>query len=414
MKKHSRMIIALGGAVAALAAAGCSGSGSAAYVKGQPVKIGLICIHDSSSTYDKNFIDGMGRAATALRDRVNGSPIIKTGIAENNDAYVAAKDLVKQGCNVIFADSFGHEDYMLKAAKEFPNVTFCHATGTKAKISNVSNFHNAFASIYEGRYLAGYAAGLKLADMILDDELQDKNYDADGNIKLGYVGAFPYAEVVSGYTSWFLGVREVVPNVVMDVTFTGSWYDFDMEKAGAHALYDRGAAIISQHADSMGAPGECETLGVPNVTYNVPTATECPNTYVAYSKIDWAPYYQDVVNSMFDGVAIPGEVNNNYTGTIGNNAVIYDCADADYKAEVEEIKAELIAKTRRVFDCSKFTVNGKNLTTYKADVDDYGDYKPETEAIKTEGGITFFDESALRSAPYFDIKIDGITQLNVN
>ncbi len=411
MKKHSRIIIALGGAVAAIAATGCSAGGSA-YTKGNPVKIGLICLHDTSSTYDKNFIDSMNRAATALGNRVNGSPVIKTGIAENNDSYVAAKDLVKQGCNVIFADSFGHEGFMLKAAKEFPNVTFCHHTGTLAKISGVSNFHNAFASIYEGRFLAGYAAGLKLQALLEEDALGDENFDDEGNVKLGYVGAFPYAEVVSGYTSWFLGVREVVSNVVMDVTFTNSWYDFDAEKAGARALYDRGAAIISQHADSMGAPGECETLGVPNVTYNVPTATECPKTYTAYSKIDWAPYYQDVVNSMYDGTAIPGETNYNYTGTIANNSVVYDCASAEDKAEVEAVKAQLIAKTRRVFDCSKFTVKGQHLTSYMADVDTDDNYTPDTQVIKTEGGITFFDESTFRSAPYFDINIDGITKLN--
>ena len=411
MKKQARIAITLMGALTALAAASCS-NGGAEYKPGTAVKVGLICLHDNSSTYDKNFIDSMGRAAAALGTKIDGSPIIKTGIAEDNNCYVAAKDLVKQGCNVIFADSFGHESFMLKAAKEFPNVTFCHATGTKAKVANQKNFHNAFASIFEGRYLAGYAAGLKLQHMIDAKQIQSTNKDDQGNIKLGYVGAFPYAEVVSGYTSWYLGVKAVVSNVVMDVTFTSSWYDFDGEKAGARALADRGAALISQHADSMGAPGECESLGIPNVTYNIPLATECPNTYVGYSKIDWAPYYEAVVNATFEGKAIAGEINNNWTGTLGTGSVVYDAANAEDKAKVEQIKGELINGTRKVFDCANWTVKGEHLTTYLADVDDMGDYKPETEAIKKEGDKYYFDESGLRSAPYFDIAIDGITKLN--
>ena len=382
------------------------------YVAGEKVKVGLITLHDSQSTYDKNFIDAMAIAAKNLGARIDGDPIIKTGVDEDQSCLNAAKDLVKQGCNVIFADSFGHEEYMLEAAKKWPQVQFCHATGTQALTAKQANYHNAFASIYEGRYLAGYAAGLKLQKMVAANSLKTTNFDANGNIKLGYVGAFPYAEVVSGFTSWYLGVKEVVSNVVMDVTFTKSWYDFNAEEAGARALINDGAALVSQHADSMGAPGECQKQGVPNVTYNVETKTECPDTYVGYSRINWTPYYEAVVNAMFDGKAIAGEVNNNYTGTIATGSVEYNVADAEDLAKVKLIEAELKAGTRKVFDCSKFTVEGKNLTSYKADVEDMGDYKPETEAIKTENGITFFDESAKRSAPYFDIIIDGITKLN--
>ena len=413
MTKNLRMLLipALMSGLA-LGATGCSQDLGPKYEPGNPVKIGLICLHDSSSTYDKNFIDSMTAAVANLGERVDGEAIIKTGVDESKDAYDAAKDLVKQGCNVIFADSFGHEPFILEAAEQFKNVQFCHATGTTAKVKDVANFHNAFASIYEGRYLAGYAAGLKLQAMVAGGTLQANNFDANGNIKLGYVGAFPYAEVVSGYTSWFLGVREVVPNVVMNVTFTSSWYDFNAEKAGAKTLIDWGAAIVSQHADSMGAPGECEDRGVPNVTYNISTAEQCPNTYLAYSKINWAPYYEAVVNAMYTDEPIEGEVNHNYTGSIATGSVQYDVADPVAKAACELIKAELEDGTRKVFDCAKFTVNGQHLTEYLADVDDYGDFAPETNAIKTENGITFFDESALRSAPYFNVDIDGITKLN--
>ena len=402
MNKPAKLILSLG---ALLMMAGCSANGGQSYTPGTGVKVGLICLHDDSSTYDKNFIDSMNAAVESLGSKVS-SKIIKTGVAEGNECYIAAKDLVKQGCNVIFADSFGHEAFMLKAAKEFPNVTFCHATGTQAKTANQSNYHNAFASIYEGRYLAGYAAGLKLQSMV--NSLKQNNYDDKGNIKLGYVGAFPYAEVVSGYTSWFLGVQAVVPNVVMDVQYTRAWYTLDGERDAANMLITRGAALVSQHADSMGAPNACAEANVPNVTYNLFT-----DGAISYSKIDWAPYYKAVINAIYDGKAIDGEFNNNWTGTLATGSVVWDVRDPAAKAATALIEAELKNGTRKVFDCSKFTVNGKHLTTYLADVDDLDDnFQHETEAIKTEGTLSFFNESAGRSAPYFDIRIDGITELN--
>lgn len=407
MKKKLGKLLLLG---LSLAAIGCSATPKSSDLS-DGVKVGLICLHDDSSTYDKNFIDGLRETFKAIPEYVKGEPIIKTGVPEDNTAFTAARELVKQGCNVIFADSFGHEDFLINAAKQNPNVTFCHATGTKAKVNGVKNFHNAFASIYEGRYMAGYAAGLKLKDMIEAGQLKPENYRGD-DIILGYIGAFPYAEVISGYTSWYLGVREVVPNVVMDVLYTSSWYDFEAEKSGANALKMRGAAIISQHADSMGAPGECELMGIPNVTYNISTIDACPKTYLAHSKIDWSPYYTAVIKAVKNGTAIEHEVNNNYTGTIGTGSVQYNCAVAEYNAELKRVEAELVNGSRKVFDCSKFTVKGEHINTYLADVDDMGDYKPDTEVIKTEGGITFFDESSLRSAPYFDIIIDGVNILN--
>ena len=410
MKKtiiRSLVVAALG--VSAISLTGCEVKAKE-YVAGSAVKVGLICLHDSTSTYDKNFIDALGQAAKNLGAKVDGDPIVKTGVNEDQSCYNAAKDLVKQGCNVIFADSFGHEQFMLKAAKKWPQVQFCHATGTQALTAKQDNFHNAFASIYEGRFLAGYAAGLKLQSM--ESSLTANNKDADGNIKLGYVGAWQYAEVISGFTSWFLGVKAVVPNVVMDVQFTKSWYDEPAEAAAAQTLIDRGCALISQHADSMGAPNTCETAKVPNITYNIETAASCPNTYIGYSRINWAPYYEAVVNAMYGGTAIAGEKNGNWTGTIGTGSVEYNAKDPVAKAACELVKAELVAGTRKVFDCANFTVKGEHLTSYKADVQDMGDYVPETEVIKSAGSVKYFDESSERSAPYFDIIIDGITLLN--
>ena len=437
MKKTIRTLFVTALGVSALTAlAGCEVKAKE-YKPGDPIKVGLICLHDESSTYDKNFIDAMGVAAQNLGTKLDGDPIIKTGIPEDQKCYNAARDLVKQGCNVIFADSFGHEEFMLKAAKKWPQVQFCHATGTQALVANVDNYHNAFASIYQGRFLAGYAAGLKLREMNTLGQIKDSNKDSSGNIKLGYIGAFQYAEVISGYTSWYLGVKSAVsedaaiPGVSMQVTFTKSWFDPTAEEAGAKTLIGNGAALISQHADSMGAPGACENnkdsngtaAPIPNVTYNVETKSSCPNSYLAYSRINWAPYYENVVKSVFEGKAISGEKGHNWTGDIASKSVEYnvnwDNVSSDavrlaaYKAEFALAEASVKAGgAAAVFNCANFTVKGAALTTYKADVEDMGDYQPETEAIKTAAGVSYFDESAGRSAPYFDVAIDGIELLN--
>ncbi len=365
--------------------------------------VGLICLHGESSTYDKNFIDAFKKACA--NKGVTYKIIVD--IPEGIECKDAAIELIDEGCKVLFADSFGHEPFMMDAAEEYPDVEFCHATGTQAKQSNLANYHNAFASIYEGRYLAGYAAGLKLLTMT------DKA--VDNNFHVGYVGAFPYAEVKSGYTSWFLGLQAALEGTdytaTMDVTFTGSWYSETAEKTAAETLIERGCVLISQHADSMGAPTACETAGVPNVAYNGSTGK---STMVAYSRINWVPYFEHMIDKYVNHT-----IADDYCGTIANGSVEYfvegPAAAPGTKEAVEAIKAELLAGTRRVFDCSKFTVDGEHKTSYAADIN--GDYQPDAgvNVIKTVNGITFFDESnaeEFRSAPYFDLDIDGITLLN--
>ncbi len=362
------------------------------------LKVGFIFLHDENSTYDLNFIN----AAKAACEALGVTSVMKTNIPEGQECYNTAADLVDDGCSIIFADSFGHEDFMIQAAKEFPDVQFCHATGTKAHTEGLSNYHNAFASIYEGRYLAGIVAGMKLNEMIANGE-----FTAD-EAKIGYVGAFTYAEVVSGYTSFFLGARSVCPTATMEVTFTGSWYDEIAEKEGANKLIDNGCKLISQHADSMGAPTACETAGVPNVSYNGSTAAACPNTFLVSSRIDWTPYFQHAIECVRDGKAIEAD----WTGSIATGSVVLTdlgTAVADGTAEaIEAAKKELQDGTRKVFDASTFTVGGETLTSYMADVDTDADYTPDTEVI-SDGA---FYESKFRSAPYFDLRIDGINLLD--
>ena len=408
MKKFLAMLLAL---VMALSLVACgekkddtqgNGDGDSTAAK---VKVGFITLHDENSTYDKNFIDAAKEACANLGLVENEDYFIKTNVGETEQCAEVAADLVDAGCNIIFADSFGHEPYMIQVAKENPEVQFCHSTGTRAHTEGLANYHNAFASIYEGRYLAGIAAGMKLNAMIEAGDIKAEE------AKMGYVGAFTYAEVVSGYTSFYLGAKSVCPTVTMEVTFTGSWYDETLEKEGAEKLIQGGCKLISQHADSLGAPTACENAGVPNVSYNGSTQAACPNTYIISSRINWAPYYEYAIKAVMDGTAIDVD----WTGTLATNSVVLTDLNTTVAAEgtAEAIAAatEKLEKGEiHVFDCSTFTVKGEALTSYKADVDTDDAYTPDTEVVH-DG---YFSESEFRSAPYFDLQIDGINLLDTN
>ena len=369
--------------------------------KAADFKIGLICLHDENSTYDNNFIQALKSVQKEL-NLTDDQGLIKTNIGEDDSCYTAAAELVDKGCKVIFADSFGHESYVLQAAKEFKDVQFCHATGTKAHTEKVANFHNAFADIYQGRYLAGVAAGMKLNQMIEEGKIT-----ADKAV-IGYVGAFNYAEVVSGMTSFYLGARSICPSATMKVTYTNSWFDIALEREAALNLINNGCVLISQHADSEGAPKACEEKGVPNVAYNISTISMGPNTALISSKIDWSPYFKLIIEAVQKGEEIPtdkcGTMAEGYVALTELNEKV---AAPGTKEKIEEIKAKLESGELKVYDTKNFTVKGEELTTYLADVDDAGDFVPETEAVK-DGE---FKESTYRSAPYFDIKyIDGISE----
>lgn len=384
-------VLMLAACVSAFASCGESGE--------KKMKVGFIFLHDENSTYDNNFL----QAAKAACEAKGVEMVVKKNIPESSKCKDAADDLVAQGCTVVFADSFGHEDFMIQAAKEHKDVQFCHATGTKAHTEKLDNFHNAFASIYEGRYLAGIAAGLKLNEMIAAGK-----FTAEEAV-MGYVGAFTYAEVISGYTSFYLGAKSVCPSVTMKVTFTGSWYDETKEKEAANKLISQGCKLISQHADSMGAPTACENAGVPNVSYNGSTVDACPNTFIVSSRINWAPYFEYIINCVAGGEEIAAD----WTGTIATDSVVL--SDVNEKAaaagtveKIAEVKKALEDGSVKVFDVTTFTVNGETLNSYMADVDTDAAFEPDTEAV-VDGA---FCESTFRAAPYFDVKIDGINLLD--
>ena len=393
MKKIIALLLAL---VMVFALCACGNSGSNA-----KLKVGFIFLHDENSTYDLNFIKAAEEACKAA----DVDYILKTNVPEGQECYDTAAELVDEGCSIVFADSFGHEDYLIQAAKDFPNVQFCHATGTKAHTEKIANYHNAFASIYEGRFLAGIAAGMKLNQMIEEGKISAEE------AKMGYVGAFTYAEVISGYTSFYLGAKSVCPSVTMEVTFTGSWYDQALETEGAQKLIDRNCVLISQHADSLGAPSACEAAGVPNVSYNGSTAEAGPNTYIVASRINWAPYFTYIIDCVKNNKAIDTD----WTGTFATGSVELfplneKVAAPGTQEAIDAAKAALEAGTLHVFATDTFTKDGATLTEYLADVDTDEAFTPDTNVI-SDG---YFHESENRSAPYFDVQIDGIELLDVN
>ena len=397
MKKIFAVVLAL---VLCLSVFACAASADVSNVK-----LGVILLHDEDSTYDLNFINGVYEAVESL-GLTEDQLIIKRNIPESNECYEAALDLVDEGCTIIFADSFGHETFMLQAAKECPDVEFCHATGTMAHTEKLANFHNAFAAIYEGRYLAGIAAGMKLNELKQNGQLK-------GEVPMmGYVGAFTSAEVISGYTSFYLGAKSVCPDVQMKVQFTGSWYDEKEEKTAAEALMNAGCDRISQHADSMGAPTACENAGIPNVSYNGSTIESCPNTFIVSSRINWAPYFEYIVNQQAAGEAIATD----WTGTIATGSVVLTdintkAAAAGTVEAIEAAKTALENGEIKVFNTAAdnfMLKGGAKIESYVADVDTDEAFTPDTEVV-LDG---YFHESEFRSAPYFDIQLDGIELVN--
>jgi basic membrane protein A and related proteins len=395
----------------------CAASASA----DDEVKIGLITLHDENSAYDKNFIDAFNAACEAT----GVTPVIKSNVPEDQSAYDEAANLADSGCAAVFTDSYGHQQYVLDAAREFPDVQFTSCTGDMALTEGVENYHNAFANIYQGRYIAGVAAGLKLNEMI------DAGTITAEEAKMGYVGAMPYAEVISGYTSFYLGAKSVCPTVTMDVIYTGSWYDETLEKETAEALISGGAVLISQHADSMGAPNACEAAGVPNVSYNGSTLTACPNTYIISSRIDWTPYFTYAIEQVLAGENYDTDWTAGIeTGSVALTELNENVAAAGTAEKLEEVEAAILDGSLNIFDCSTFTVTVSesesdanyynnnssvatvdadgHLTSYIADVENDGTFVAETEAV--ENGV--FNESVYRSAPYFYAIIDGINVLS--
>ena len=385
------------------------------------IKIGAILVGDETEGYTKAHMDGIKEAARELG--IADSQIVwKYKVQEDSTCYDAAVDLVAQGCNLIISNSYGHQTYMVQAAEEYPDVTFVSMTGDFAAISGQSNFKNAFTSIYESRYVSGVVAGMKLKELMdngtVTPETMPGSFDADGNVKIGYVGAFNYAEVVSGYTAFYLGVKSIVPNVVMEVMYTNSWFDIDKEGAAAEALVANGSVIIGQHADSTGAPAAVQKLldnGTVcySVGYNIDMLETAPTAALTSATNNWSVYYKHAFETIMSGKELEADWAEGYSeGAVGITTLGPSCAEgtADKVAEVE---AALKDGSLHVFDTSTFTVDGQAVTSAPCDMSfmDWSTmtaiYQGEMVEAVTDG---YFAESTFRSAPYFSLRIDGITE----
>jgi len=400
MKKFLSMLLAL-----------CMVLGMTAFASAEvaaaDIKIGMICIGDENEGYSANHINGLVKACEELgisKDQIT----FKYNTPETEAAYEAAIDLAEQGCNVIFANSFGHESYIALAAAEYPEIEFCHATGTSAMTAGMENFHNYFAAIYEARYVSGVVAGLKLNEMIESGKITAEQ------AKMGYVGAFPFAEVISGYTSFYLGARSVCPSVTMEVRYTNSWGDMALEKETAEALIADGCVLISQHADTTGAPTACEAAGVPCVGYNISMIPAAPTTALTSSAVNWAAYYGFAVKNVLAGTTFPADWSAGYVdGAVSITELNAATVPAGTAEKVAEVEAALKAGTLKVFDITTFTApagagytvdeNGQLTSAFATDTD--GDWVADTNEVVIDGA---FSESSVQSAPYFSIIINGI------
>lgn len=380
---------------------------------GSDVQIGLICVHDETIGYDQAHIDGFKTAAAAL-GLTEDNYTIKTNIPEGPECYDACVDLAEAGCDLIITDSFGHATYAQQAAIEYPEVEFISMTGNNALASGLSNLHNMFPHTYESRFVSGVVAGMKLQELIDNGELSDANYDADGKIKIGYVGAFPYAEVISGYTAFFLGIQYIVGDVVsMEVTFTNSWADAAAEQQAGKALIDDGCVIISQHADSQGMPTTaqaewekgtvCYAIG-----YNVDMLNVSPDACLTSAQNNWSAFYGYAFDCVMNGEAIPVDYSVGYAdGGVMISELGASCAEGTAE-KVAEVEAAIADGSLQIFDTANYTVGGETPTSLLVDID--GDFVGDEGYEAIVDGI--FYESEIISAPYFSFEIDGITLLN--
>ena len=375
-------------------------------------KVGVVLVGDENEGYTYSHIEGIKEAIAELGLTEEANVIWKYSIPESELCYDACVDCIEQGCTLVFTNSYGHQTYAQQVAEEYPDIQVCAMTGDTARASGLANFHNAFTNIYEARYVAGVVAGLKLQELIDAGKVADKNMDGE-NIKIGYVGAFPYAEVVSGYTAFYLGLKSVVPNVVMDVQYTNSWFDITGEKEAALALIDRGCIIIGQHADSTGAPKACEDMlnagtTVYSVGYNVDMLAVAPTAALTSPTNLWARFYSYAIGEVMNG----RNFDTNWAKGYDDDAVKITPLGASCAAGTQEKVDATIAAIKdgslHVFDTSTFTVGGAEVTSAFA-TDTNGDWVNDTDEAVFDG---YFHESYFQSAPAFSLRIDGITELN--
>ena len=366
--------------------------------------VGMVCIGNEEMAYDRNFYHAADAAKEILAgkginiewkypyDHPEGDPVAEDCIEFAEDGAIA-----------VFLNSYGMENAMLSVAADYPDTVFAALTNEGSKSDDLDNTVNAFPSIYEGRYLAGVAAGMKLNEMIDNGEI------TEDEAVLGYVGAYTYAEVVSGYTAFYLGAKSVCDSATMLVEFIGSWGDPAMEATTAQDLIDRGAVVVSQHSDSTTPATTCQQNGVYHIGYNIAMDDVAPEASIVSSKIDWTNYFVYVIETLVNG----GTVDQDYMGHgLKDGDVVLTAVNENIAADGTDEAIETAANAIKdgslhVFDTSKFTVDGQTVTEAMIDMD--ADFTPDNTNAISDG---YYHESFYKSAPAFDLRIDGITLVN--
>lgn len=345
---------------------------------GDPSDMGYTYNHDLGT---KKMAENLG-----LRD---DQIINKYNIGEDETCAVAIEELVAAGCDIIFATSFGHGDYMTEAAAKYPNIEFCHATGTQAAASGLSNYHNYFSAIYQPRYICGVAAGLKLNEMIANGEI------TEDEAVLGYVSAFYFEEVISGFTAFYLGARSVCPSATMITLKANSWSDPTAEATLAQALIDKGAVIISQHSDNTTPATVAESNGLYHCGYNSDMSEAAPAASIISARADWSVYLTYAVECVINGEEIDTDWCYGYSEGVTYTSPLNTAIAAPRTQEVlDDVVEKLISGETKVFE-GPWT--GFNVWTGE----DYTCAEGE-----------WVEESVERSAPYFAYLIEGITVLD--
>lgn len=418
MKKRLLALLLAGAMTFGLAACGNTDQGSAESPAGttpagtetggeaaKTVKVGLICIGDENDQgYTYNFIRGKEAVTEALAAKgITVDWEVKYNVGEDSSCEEANIELAEAGCDLIINNSFGFEPYMLKVAPDYPEIEFISCTNQASAVDELENTHNAFANIYEGRYLAGVVAGMKMQEMIDNGEIT-----ADQAV-IGYVGAYSFAEVISGFTAYYLGAKSVCPSVTMKVQFVGSWSDATLEGNAAQALCDAGCVMISQHSDNTTPATAAQNAGAFHTGYNNDMIAVAPEASLIGTRIDWSVYFEYAIEAVANGESFEQDwchgMDEGAVVMTPLNEEIAAAGTADKLAEVEE---QLRSGALQVFDTSTFTVEGAELTTCMA-LDTDGDFVADSEEAVFDGA---FHESYFQSAPYFTVQIDGIEWLN--
>ena len=377
------------------------------------LKVGLLLARQGEDSYSQSHIQGLRIACENLGLDYDSQVFVQEEVPRDGSAVKNLQALADQGCQIVITNSYGHQSFCLLAAEEYPDVQFVAMTGDTARANGLDNFHNAFTGIYEARYVGGVVAGMKLQQLIDEGKVEDKNKTADGKIKIGYVGAYPYAEVVSGYTAFFLGLQSIVPDVAMQVQYTNSWFNITAENEAAKALIADGCIIVSQHADSTGAPAACQEAldagtTVYCVGYNVDMLAVAPTAALTSPTNVWEVFYEYAFRAVMNGESFDQNWCQGYEADAVTLTPLGESCAPGTQEKVDETIAAIKDGSLHVFDTSKFTVGGKTVTTaFATDTD--GDFVPDADEAVFDG---YYHESYFQSAPSFQLRIDGITELN--